>query len=658
MDDYQLLKKIGEGSYGVVYLVRSKKTGGMSVIKKVSLKDMSEKERKKVHKEARILQMLHHPNIVSYYDSFEDPETGSFCLVMEYVSGGDLRMKIKEKQDQGEYFTEEEIYTILIQLISGLKEIQDHKIIHRDLKSANIFISKKGLLKIGDFGISRILSNTYEKAKTLIGTPYYISPEILENKPYSFQSDIWSLGVVIYEICHLKRPFESDNIYGLVLKILNSEPPSLPSFYAKDLQDFILSFLQKDPQKRPTITQAYESPFIQSLSQKYTSSIMFKINLSNAFNKNPDSHHNPKSNQRSHKNVFKTKSNRKKFHQTLSPVHVVKMNDLQNSKPISQFHSENHKLRNQRALRPIDINSNYPNYPNYSNQSKNTNYQNLPKFQNKFQNKFQSEMKPKITTNHYLINQGVEPRLSIINDSTENFHNMTNSQSELSIPRSHLSPYYNQQHNYNSPILQEETRLSSSISFLKPIQIYQDQNPSPYINSYQKESPENKEKEQKLQIQQIQVKDRERLFRINSYLEKKEKMVGKKQKNHLPKILFSEQKDEQMEKFSGEKKSIKNFPSEILDQTSLSPDESIHNKFDKIRYFIESQIGSDLFSQVHQKIFDYQKYQNSENFSEQNEFLSEISKLMDGKFDWIPLIERLVRCEIFANQQMNMDIFK
>ncbi len=169
---------------------------------------MSEEERKETLREAKILEVLNHPNIVKFREVYKTKK-GKLCIVMDYADGGDLQTKIKDKhkdkQKTGrlEYFGEDQVLNWFTQICLAMKHVHDRKILHRDLKSQNVFLTKKGFVKLGDFGIARVLSNTKSKAKTVVGTPYYLSPEIIESQPYNFKSDIWSLGVLLYEMCAL-----------------------------------------------------------------------------------------------------------------------------------------------------------------------------------------------------------------------------------------------------------------------------------------------------------------------------------------------------------------------------------------------------------------------------------------------------------------------
>jgi NIMA (never in mitosis gene a)-related kinase 1/4/5 len=120
-------------------------------------------------------------------------------------------------------------------LCLALDNIHTRKILHRDLKSQNIFLTKNNFVKLGDFGISKVLENTCALASTVQGTPYYMSPEVCQNKPYSYQSDIWALGCILYELCCLKHAFHSENLLGLVYKIVSDEPEPIPETYSTEM---------------------------------------------------------------------------------------------------------------------------------------------------------------------------------------------------------------------------------------------------------------------------------------------------------------------------------------------------------------------------------------------------------------------------------------
>lgn len=152
-------------------------------------------------------------------------------------------------------FHENQILDWFTQICLGLKHVHDRKILHRDLKCQNIFLTKSNIIKLGDFGIARVLNTTRENARTMVGTPYYLSPEIVDNRPYSFKSDIWSLGVILYELCSLRPPFDAPSIPQLALKIVKGAYTPLPDKFSKDLRDLVSAMLTVDPSKRPTVNQ-------------------------------------------------------------------------------------------------------------------------------------------------------------------------------------------------------------------------------------------------------------------------------------------------------------------------------------------------------------------------------------------------------------------
>ena len=155
--------------------------------------------------EIRLLASISHPNIIAYKESFYDEKNETLNLILEYANGGDLHSKIKEHKKTKSYFKEKTIWSIFIQMLIGLKNLHDHNIMHRDLKSANILIMKNGIYKLGDLNISKVYNSNFHNSK--MGTPCYAAPEIWNNKPYTFKSDIWSLGIILYELCTFKLPF-------------------------------------------------------------------------------------------------------------------------------------------------------------------------------------------------------------------------------------------------------------------------------------------------------------------------------------------------------------------------------------------------------------------------------------------------------------------
>ena len=126
-------------------------------------------------------------------------------------------------------------------------------IIHRDIKSHNIFLMKDGRVKLGDFGIVKVLENTKSKAETMIGTPYYFSPEMCKGEQYDEKTDVWSLGVLLYEMCQLEYPFSGKSIAELTTQITHSRYKPIPDIYSKDVKDIIHGMLKKEPHKRPSI---------------------------------------------------------------------------------------------------------------------------------------------------------------------------------------------------------------------------------------------------------------------------------------------------------------------------------------------------------------------------------------------------------------------
>ncbi|XP_010150140.1 PREDICTED: serine/threonine-protein kinase Nek5 [Eurypyga helias] len=266
MDKYEIIKKIGEGSFGKIFLAKRKVDNEQCVIKEINLTKMPEKEKEASQKEVILLAQMKHANIVTFYASLQ--EKNKLYIVMEYCDGGDLMRRIN--MQHGVLFDEDQVLNWFVQISLGLKHIHDKKILHRDVKAQNIFLSNNGkVAKLGDFGIARQLNSTMEFARTCVGTPYYLSPEICENRPYNNKTDIWSLGCVLYELCALKHPFEGNSLHQLVLKICRGRFHPVSPNYSYDLRLLISQLLKISPRDRPSINSILRKPFLQKLVLRY-----------------------------------------------------------------------------------------------------------------------------------------------------------------------------------------------------------------------------------------------------------------------------------------------------------------------------------------------------------------------------------------------------
>uniref|UniRef100_A0A8B9F167 non-specific serine/threonine protein kinase n=1 Tax=Amazona collaria TaxID=241587 RepID=A0A8B9F167_9PSIT len=262
MDKYEIIKKIGEGSFGKIFLAKGKVDNEQCVIKEIDLTKVKQQPRDEVI----LLAKMKHANIVTFYASLQ--EGNKLYIVMEYCDGGDLMMRIN--MQHGVLFDEDQILSWFVQISLGLKHIHDKKILHRDVKAQNVFLSNNGkVAKLGDFGIARQLNSTMEFAHTCVGTPYYLSPEICENQPYNNKTDIWSLGCVLYELCALKHPFEGNSLHQLVLKICRGRFHPVSPNYSYDLRILISQLFKVSPRDRPSINSILRKPFLQKLILRY-----------------------------------------------------------------------------------------------------------------------------------------------------------------------------------------------------------------------------------------------------------------------------------------------------------------------------------------------------------------------------------------------------
>jgi NIMA (never in mitosis gene a)-related kinase len=221
---------------------------------------MSKEQIEDVKNEAFILSSLNFKYVVKYLESFLIDN--NLNIVMEYCDAGDLSMYLNSYKKTGKNLPEEKIWKIFIQICLGINYIHSKNILHRDLKTMNIFLMKEEIVRIGDLGVAKIL-NQNSFANTFVGTPYYLSPEICEEKPYNEKSDIWALGCILYEMATFKHPFNASNQGALIIKILNGNyEPLSNKDYSVDLKKMIASLLEKIYLKRPTIKEILKNPSI------------------------------------------------------------------------------------------------------------------------------------------------------------------------------------------------------------------------------------------------------------------------------------------------------------------------------------------------------------------------------------------------------------
>ena len=265
MENYEVLDLIGKGNFGSISKILRKSDDKILVWKELDYGRMCEKEKQNIVSEVNILRDLHHPNIVRYYDRIVDKKNTKIYIIMEYCEGGDIGLLIKRLKKNKELIPEEIIWKIFTQLVLALYECHNHKdgkILHRDIKPSNVFLDAENNIKLGDFGLSRMLSNESYFAYSHVGTPYYMSPEQIEEVKYNEKSDIWSLGCFLYEVATFNPPFEATNQLSLALKIKAGKVEPIPNKYSSELSKVIMWMLNVDQNKRPSVDELMNYPSV------------------------------------------------------------------------------------------------------------------------------------------------------------------------------------------------------------------------------------------------------------------------------------------------------------------------------------------------------------------------------------------------------------
>lgn len=244
--DFQAIKVLGVGSYGKVILVKETKTGKLFAqkqLKKASLIIQS-KTVQRTMTEKEILESVNHRSIVKLFYSFQDDS--KLYLILEYLPGGELFQHLQQEK----FISEDNCAVYLAQIILGLEHLHKIGIVYRDLKPENVLLNADGYLVLTDFGLSKVgLNDADDKCTSLIGTPEYMAPEILQNIPYDFKVDFWSLGCVMFDMLTGQPPFTGNNNKKIMDKIVANKL-KIPYYLSQDAKDLLTKLLRKNPEKR------------------------------------------------------------------------------------------------------------------------------------------------------------------------------------------------------------------------------------------------------------------------------------------------------------------------------------------------------------------------------------------------------------------------
>ena len=283
MNNYEVLSQIGKGNFGTITKVLRKSDKKILVWKELDYGQMSEKEKQQLVSEVNILRELKNQNIVRYHDRIIDKKNAKIYIIMEYCEGGDLGQLIKRCKKTKETIAEDVIWKILTQVVIAVHYIHNFKsgkILHRDIKPSNVFLDKDNNVKLGDFGLSRELSDQSKFAYSNVGTPYYMSPEQIDQCKYNEKSDIWSLGCFLYELVTFHPPFEAKNQMELAMKIKSGNVKRINKNYSEELWRVITWLLNTDYNLRPSSEQLLNIPEISvRLREKRIKETLSKIKV-------------------------------------------------------------------------------------------------------------------------------------------------------------------------------------------------------------------------------------------------------------------------------------------------------------------------------------------------------------------------------------------
>ncbi|XP_033121668.1 serine/threonine-protein kinase 3-like [Anneissia japonica] len=254
---FDVLEKLGEGSYGSVFKAMHKESGQVLAIKQVPV----DTDLQEIIKEISIMQQCDSPFVVKYYGSYF--KNTDLWIVMEYCGAGSVSDIMRRRN---KVLTEGEIATILQYTLKGLEYLHFMRKIHRDIKAGNILLNTEGHAKLADFGVAGQLTDTMAKRNTVIGTPFWMAPEVIQEIGYDCKADIWSLGITALEMAEGKPPYADIHPMRAIFMIPTKPPPAFrnPEKWTEEFTDFISKCLIKDPEERATATELLQHAFISS----------------------------------------------------------------------------------------------------------------------------------------------------------------------------------------------------------------------------------------------------------------------------------------------------------------------------------------------------------------------------------------------------------
>ena len=250
---YAVGRAVGKGGYAVVYKGTRRDDGTQVAIKQVDLHEMSERKRLRCLREVQLLGNLRHPGIVEMYDSFLDDE--KLCIVFEWAAGGDLKRLLRKRLAAGALLDEGTVWRTFRQIAAALAHMHERRVMHRDIKPANVLVTANGRCKVADLGLGRQFGSNTVAVDSKVGTPYYVSPEVVKGEPYDWSSDVWSLGCLLYELATLRSPFEMEgaNLYAVFQRISANSWAPLPSHrFSRPLVELVREMMDPAPCNRPS----------------------------------------------------------------------------------------------------------------------------------------------------------------------------------------------------------------------------------------------------------------------------------------------------------------------------------------------------------------------------------------------------------------------